>query len=326
MIDPLEPDEIRRVPRPLIKIALKAMHAESTQRYQSVSAFADDLKRYQAGLSVSAYRESPLEAFRRWYKRNRRLFWTVALFSAAVSGVGWLLLREKILEMVTWRMFYSEQFNYRTTGELAGNWTAYSALDWFTVIEEPFSDSSGWRMRDSALNGFGHSGFNNITFKRRIPGDIRVEWDITPIRRNLNLNCYIAGQTRSDGYTFHVASYGDPRVVVLTKGQAVQRLDNLTLSEGIKVGRRYRLRMEKEGQRVRLWLDGRKLFDYRDPDDISGPGIRRSGSRTTTSITSLSTMSLCSTIRCRSRSRRLPPLTGFSSGEISRRRSANIAN
>lgn len=276
-IDVPSPEEWRRVPRVLVNIALKAMHPEASRRYQSMLALAEDLKRYQAGLSVTAHHENVVEAFARWHRRNKRVFWISAVAASAVVGIGTLLFREKVQEMVTWRPLYAETFEGTRTADLAANWRALTAPDWNIITEESLSDSGGWLVDSGSLVGFGHGGFRNLTFRKRIPGDIRAEWDVTPVRRNLNLNCYIAGENRLGGYTFHVGGWDDPRVVVLTKGAVLQRLDNATLARGLQLNRPHRIRIEKEGQWVRFYLDGRKYIDYRDRDDFSGPGHQTFG-------------------------------------------------
>lgn len=160
---------------------------------------------------------------------------------------------------------------------MAGRWRSLSCADWFTIGEEPLADSGGWRIEDSALVGYSHVGYYNLTCRDTFEGDLRVEWDATPVRRNQNLNCYIAGTDRTSGYMFHVGGWNNPGVVVLTKGSAMSQLDNARLPSALKVGRTYRICMEKSGQWIRLWVDGRKLFDYRDYDDIAGMGHQSFG-------------------------------------------------
>jgi predicted Ser/Thr protein kinase len=184
VVDPLSQGERHRAPKVLLDIALKALEADPARRYQMVGALTDDLKRYQAGMAVSAHRETLLETLRRWYRRNRRLFWSAAVPTAAVLAVAGLFMREKIQELVTWRPFFHETFSYRTAEELGAYWTGLSSPNWTMVNAEPFTDSGSWRVQDSVLHGFSGEGYRNITFRRRIPGDIRVEWDITPQRIN----------------------------------------------------------------------------------------------------------------------------------------------
>lgn len=69
-------EERKRIPEPLLAIIMKALQFEPEKRYQTVEEFAQDLKNYQAGLAVSAYKETLWGFSKRWYLRNRSSFWT----------------------------------------------------------------------------------------------------------------------------------------------------------------------------------------------------------------------------------------------------------
>ena len=79
-------EEKKRVPRPLLAIIMKALEAEPEKRYQTIEAFAQDLKNYQAGLAITAYKETLWGFFKRWYLHNKSSFWT------GVSAVTLILL------------------------------------------------------------------------------------------------------------------------------------------------------------------------------------------------------------------------------------------
>ncbi|MBD3243460.1 MAG: protein kinase, partial [Chitinivibrionales bacterium] len=268
--------ERRRVPAALLDISLKAMSPAPDERYQSVAAFADELKRYQAGQAVRAHRETIVEMFVRWYRKNKRIFWVSSLSSLVVAGVAWLLLREKIKEWITWQPVYHETFDGKTIADIAGRWDSYYSADWQQAVPEPLPGSSSWRVVDGTLEGHCRYDLHNITYARPIPGDIRVEWSVTPVAKPLNLNCYIAGVTRFDGYTFHIASQ-DPRSCKLTKGRDAQVLASAILPSPIETGTTYHLRMERDGKHVRFAIDGRVLFDYRDPEVLNGIGHQTFG-------------------------------------------------
>ncbi len=276
-VDPVTSEERGRIPVRLLNIALKAMAPRREERYQSVGELADDLKRYQAGLAVSAYRESVFEAFHRWYRRNKRVFWLATAFVVGVGTVGTLLLREKIKELITWTPFAEEQFAYGATEDLNTSWQAVYSYNFATMSDEPFSDSGGWRVVDGALHGKNLGGMHNITFRNPVPGDIRVEWTVTAISQNRDLNCFIAGTNRANGYAFHVGGFGDPGSVTLTKANTPGHLVRVSLSRPVERDRPYRLRMEREGNRVRLFVDGRKVVDYYDLDVLSGTGHQTFG-------------------------------------------------
>ncbi len=276
-IDAVADNERGRAPAALLDIALKAMAPDPVHRYRNVNELAEDLKRYQAGMAVGAHRESPLERFARWYRNNTRVFWTATVGAVAVLCVGGLLMHEKVKEWITWRPFYQESFDAADANRLKRNWQAYRSHDWRATEPEPLTDSGSWQLEDGQLLGVSKGVFSNISFVRPVPGDIRVEWDIIPVHGIVNLNCFIAGKTRKEGYTFHVAGFNRVDRVTMTKGREDQYVDTAALGAAFEEGRTYRFRMEKEGRHVRFFVDGRKLIDYRDATPLHGIGHQTFG-------------------------------------------------
>jgi len=277
-IDPLTDRERRAVPAALLDIALKAMAADPARRYATVEELAADLKRYQARQRVLAHRESALETAGRLYRKHRRVILTASSLLAVVAGVSSLLFREKIKEMMTWTLYHAEDFSTLTTAQLGRDWRQFSSRDWWTIDTlAAAGDSGAWTVKNGVLAGTNVWGFDNISYNRDIPGDIRVEWESRALVANANLNCFIGGPTRFGGYMFHVGGFGDPRRVRLSKGRTDQALDEVFLSTGIRTGQTYRFRMEREGKRVRLFMDGTKLIDVLDLDVVSGRGRQTFG-------------------------------------------------
>ncbi len=60
----------RECPRALEAICLKAMAKNPEQRYPGAAELGNDISRHLNGLSVTAYRENPLEAIQRWLVRH----------------------------------------------------------------------------------------------------------------------------------------------------------------------------------------------------------------------------------------------------------------
>jgi len=80
---------IWHVPRPLRAICARAMAADPTARYQSVSALADDIARYRGGHAVSAYRETILERSARLAKTYRTAILLVLAYILMRAVVAW---------------------------------------------------------------------------------------------------------------------------------------------------------------------------------------------------------------------------------------------
>lgn len=74
-------------PAALLAIAAKAMSHRREERYPGVAAVLREIERFQDGLAVEAYAESPWQRVRRFAKRNEVLFWLLA----AYAGVKFLL-------------------------------------------------------------------------------------------------------------------------------------------------------------------------------------------------------------------------------------------
>ncbi len=277
-LDPISPDEHRKIPRVLLDIALKAMKPRPEDRYQSTEEFAEDLKHYQEGMAVSAHRDSPTEMFLRLYRRNKKAFWVTSIAALIISGTGYLFFKEKLKEVMTWRKVYTEDFSRSSTSTLYRHWKASVWPKWGDMIESDLSDSIGWYVDQEALVGSADENqLRNITYREPIPGDIRVDWEVEGELKRENLNCFVAGSNRFEGYTFHIGGYGSPENLVLTKGLSQQILDHHSLPEGLATNRKYRMRMEKEGHYVRLFIDDKKIFDYRDPNPYTGIGHQHFG-------------------------------------------------
>lgn len=264
VIDKPTEEERRRAPGALLDIARKALQPDPSRRYQSMAAFAEDLKRYQAGLSVRAHRENIIEALYRWYRHHRRGFWLGAGTIVLVGALGTLFLREKIKELVTWTPVYQEHFD--TAVDLSDSWRAFASTDWRSAAPEPLDSNGSWKAKDGALHGSTGQYISNCSFVQGRAGDLRVEWDVKGVQSGQNLNCFIGGETRFEGYAFHVGGFGNDQRVVLTKGSGDFHLEDRRLRAPLEAGRWYHLRMEKEGTAVRLYLDGRRVIAFEDPD------------------------------------------------------------
>lgn len=277
VVDEPTEQERRNIPKALLGIALKALSFDPAQRYATVSELSEDLKRYQAGRAVSAHRESTIEILLRWYRHNRRVFWVSSAAALLVLGTGALLLREKVKEWITWRLVYSEDFGGITTENLKTHWRAYYSRNWLTLEPDTLWDSTAWHVSGKALASAAEHPLYNLAYRHPIPGDIRVEWDVTSLARPGDINCFIAGETRRRGYTFHIGGFGDSRSCILTKGTDIHPIDQKIRTKRIRVGTTYHLRMEKEGKHIRLFIDGHKVIDHADPDVLSGIGHQTFG-------------------------------------------------
>ncbi|MFN8705195.1 MAG: serine/threonine-protein kinase, partial [Planctomyces sp.] len=69
--DPVPPIQLHSdLPRDINTICLKALQKDPARRYQSAGELADDLRRFQHGLSIHARPASAVERLYRWGRRN----------------------------------------------------------------------------------------------------------------------------------------------------------------------------------------------------------------------------------------------------------------
>jgi serine/threonine protein kinase len=111
----------RKIPRDLETICLKALEKNPPQRYQTATAFADDLQNFLDDKPVSATRTGPLGKLWRWAKRKPTVAISVAMFFA-------LLLASSIVTTILWRNseHYAKLARERNQSLLASQETLYN--------------------------------------------------------------------------------------------------------------------------------------------------------------------------------------------------------
>jgi hypothetical protein len=67
-------------PAALSAIAQKAMNADAALRYATAADVLAEVARFQDGLAVEAYRETPWQSLRRYGTRNAVLLWLLAAY------------------------------------------------------------------------------------------------------------------------------------------------------------------------------------------------------------------------------------------------------
>lgn len=90
------PHQLRKVPRALSAICLKAMSREKEDRYATAMELAGDMDRYLAGEPVSAYPDGLVMQAWRWVKRHQTTLKRVSVAAIVViaAGVTWATLRQ----------------------------------------------------------------------------------------------------------------------------------------------------------------------------------------------------------------------------------------
>ncbi|MBA3936407.1 MAG: protein kinase [Planctomycetes bacterium] len=165
IIDPLTGDERSKVPPALLGIALKAMAPEASDRYPSMEALIEDLESYQAGLAVSAHRDSIGEFLTRIHRKYWRMLWLSGTACAVILLLVLALYGERLKEMAAWGSpALSEDFADERWHE---RWL---------VVDDYFRPNAAVQIRDGWLRTTGVQG--TYVFNRtRISGPMAIEFD-----------------------------------------------------------------------------------------------------------------------------------------------------
>lgn len=266
--DPLTPVEAAALPAALRAIIHKALAAEPDQRYADAEAMVADLRAYQAGLAVVAWRDPLWHRLVRWYRHHRAACWVAAVaLVLVVIAVGWAW-REQARSRTDWTVVAEDDFS---DAERSARWWRvllnrdnWPDLD--LVAEPPIVGNEHVGIRDGRLRLGSPHHLTNIVFREQFAGDLRVEWRVRSLEAAQNLNCFL-GSDRVSGYTFHIGGWSDPTYCALTFGKDVDMLSQARLASPIVTGREYHFRLERVGPRLQMWLDGQQLFDHIDHDD-----------------------------------------------------------
>jgi WD40 repeat protein len=93
--EPVRPRAIRPdVDRDLETVCLKCLEKDPTRRYGSAAALADELRRWLAGLPITARPAGPAERLWRWCRRNPVLAISSGLILALIAAFSWWLWDE----------------------------------------------------------------------------------------------------------------------------------------------------------------------------------------------------------------------------------------
>lgn len=268
-LQPPDAGEREGVPPELFGIALKAMEADPARRYPTAEAMRADLEAYQGGLAVSVHRYSLWRRLRGWYRRHAAMLWVCVVAGLLVAAAVGAVVNERLKEAGAWIEVAHEDFS-SPQGLLPGRWLARYRLGW----SQPWHDASlpdeHARLENGRLVMDPGDGLMNVTWDSAVAGDFAAEWTYTPLGLAHNLNCYVGGVDRESGFTFHVGGFGPADQCTLTYGKETGWLCSEPLPTTLVVGRAYRFRVERAARRVRLEIDGMRVIDWPDAQDIGG--------------------------------------------------------
>ena len=296
-INPITRAERAKIPGPLLSIVLKAMAVDPQSRYASVEELQDDLQRFQLGQRVLAHRDSLADKGRRLYRRNRRAVWVAGIGAVFVCVLGILLYREWLKSTSEWNLYFSEDFSKTEEHDFVSNWSliGFRRFSEKTIEQVPIQFGEAWRFENEALH-FTKTGFGdlmlNLTWQGHVPGDMRLEFDFWSTRPAQVMRCFIAGPSRFKGYHLHAEGkksscrfYVTRESKTLDENGNVSKLDewqrgalaDRRVPWNMEANKVYHYVYERSGNRIRLLINNKEIFDVFDVDVLSGPGYQQFG-------------------------------------------------
>lgn len=242
VVDEPTDEEAEGVPAALTAIVMKALAADPKDRYATTEELAEDLKCYQNGLAVSAYSDSLFEFLSRFYHRHRNLFWSCACVVILLSVFGGLFYHMKLKEIARWGTpIYVEDFSSESWKE-----------KWLHIKGEFAAD----RERLVTVNGPKFM----LACREKIFGDWAVEFD----------GCFLPGSFPGDLSVlfFEELNFEEPEKssvnIFLQTGAWGNTLSLISHKNKVcdskpftlDVSKTYRIRAEKDGNVLRLLVDG----------------------------------------------------------------------
>lgn len=240
-----------QVPRQLRAIVLTALAPTADARYPNVAALAVDLRAWQSGLSISAYRESLGETLARWHRLRWRELWTAAvvvLLIATAVGVVW---GERLKSFVTW----GPALAYET----------FSDDRWQERWLEHAFDDSQWAVENGRLVSQGPL-INVVWFREPFNGSMAIEYEGEMLPGHLPCDLSVVLSERRPGD----ANLSDLGVHFIQVGAFDNSYAMIKLADGTEIqapwqldtGRRYRIRIEVVRETVSIFADGQLLCTF----------------------------------------------------------------
>ncbi|OGJ88111.1 MAG: hypothetical protein A2268_04930 [Candidatus Raymondbacteria bacterium RifOxyA12_full_50_37] len=245
------------IPRDIEVIIMKALEKDREKRYQTMRAFRMDLERYQAGEPILARSPSILEHVVRQVRKRKGLFMSVAAITILLALFGSYYRYQTNLEKADWKEVRFEADMYTNLDQLWEGKHDGEDLK-FISMDSPWVGSSG-RIQVSA------DGYTWITWRRKNSNDMRLEFTIEANRdQNREFGFFINGTDPETGYTFRFLNDG----IYLSK-KSRQYIINRIQPRLLKKGEHVRIRAEKDGYRINLFVNNRLKMSFDDYTPLS---------------------------------------------------------
>ncbi|MEK6796423.1 MAG: hypothetical protein AABZ39_16720 [Spirochaetota bacterium] len=266
-----------KIPKDLETIILTAMEKDPARRYANAKAFKDDIARFVNDEAIQARPTTVVYKMTKFLRKHRKIVLPSAAALVIAIASFFMFYGERTKELFTWRLVFKENFAYTNINNVTNNWTFYHYPITRVPSPEPiaitaFNATKNIAIRSNALIMGFSTRWEGLYYNRELHGNFRVDWELTS--PNPQPRFYICGKDLFDGYTFHIGWDGR---WVLTRGVQQSVLDYIPRTNALAASKKHRFRMEKEGKFVRLFINGERIFNYYDYDEIVGTGHRTFG-------------------------------------------------
>lgn len=252
IVDPPTPAECTRIPAAILDVVMKAVEKNPVDRYQTIQELSRDLKNFRAGLSVSAHTDTAPERLERFVRHNKKAI--AATFLCLAIGIPALsfFVQDKLKDAVYWgKPVYKETFD-------SDDWKS----DWlpvygeFAVVDGRLTADTGVRFMTvyhRVLENQAAVEFDGVMPADALPCDLSVAW-IESDGENDSVEDLQAAKR----YLLQAGAFSNSFSMISRKSACLSYSD-FTLHPG----QRYRIRAEVDNKTMRLFVDGRKIMEYK---------------------------------------------------------------
>jgi hypothetical protein len=259
--EPPAPRKLNKsIPSDLEVIILKCLEKEPARRYGSAATFADDLKMWLDGGSISVRKASWWERMVKKLQRNR----AISMDEFMREQQARRRIEAKKLELEArvesdakqeWRLVFQDDF---TNPNLESRWELFGG---------------NWEVKDGELRVWG--GEPQVLYVRKeISGDIRMEFECHQESEYVcDITCFTHAlplknrkKACESGYTFAFGGANNTRSFVEKPRRRLwDKLDSSVVR-----GTRYRVAVEKRGSHLSFSLNDVLLCEVEDEDPLMG--------------------------------------------------------
>jgi len=264
--DPLGPRKVsRKAPRDLDTITMKCLEKDRDRRYRTAGALADDLGRFLSGDPIAARPPSLVYRLRKKIAKRKAIsaaLLVIGVLIAIAASIGLRLYGEKLKERARWgEPVLTDDFERETLGD---QWQTYTGV---CEIENGRLVATGDFL---------------LLCRERFTGNVAIEFDgmIPDTSKACDLTVWVCAheeRPRREYYAQGVGSDGNLHSSIKISGSNQMKSVVATCPKVIEPGKWYRIRGEREGQYLRLFVDGEKILEYREFFPMATPSHNRAG-------------------------------------------------